>query len=313
MDLLRRYFHLLLMIVLLTVLANTGLVQAESDPMNDSLTPLEHLESLEKNLIGQPARGGLVDRLGSMEELMVGRLREGSLNERLGYLETLIYTNQPHDISLLYKLQALEWVLYRSETDAPFIVRLENLEKTVFGTVYSGAVTKRLERLIVQVFPEGTVKGHWLSVPEGLLFKVRVLNELSSVKNYPGDSFQFQTTDTLSFNGLVIFPKGVIGKGVLKEIRHPDNLGRDAQLMLDFIELRALDTTPVPVFYGSKALAMDKSRRLAVGASAAGMMAFGPGGILLGLMVKGKETVIPKGTEFYLQVREPVRIYTMER
>lgn len=313
MDLLKRRSHLLLMMVLLTVLTNTGMVQAEPEAAGDSLTPLEHLESLETSLIGQPAKGGMVERLGNIEELLVGRLREGPLNERLGYLETLIYTNQPHDISLLYKLQALEWALYRSETAAPFIVRLENLEQTVFGTVYSGAVTKRLERLIAQIFPEGTVKGHWLSVPEGLLFKVRVLNELSSAKNQPGDSFQYQVTDTLAINGLVIFPKGIIGKGILKEIRHPDNLGRDAQLMLDFVELRALDTTPVPVFYGSKALAMDKSRKLAVGASAAGMLAFGPGGILLGLVVKGKETVIPEGTEFYLQVREPVRIYTMEQ
>lgn len=313
MDLLRRHVHLWLMGVLVTVLVYTALVQAQSGATTDSLTPLERLESLETQLLGQSPQGGLVERLGNIEELMVGRLREGSLSERLGYLERLIYMNQPHDISLLYKLQALEWNLYKSEAAAPYIVRLEKLEQTVFGTVYSGPATKRLERLIVQVFPEGTVKGHWLSVPEGLLFKVRILDALNSAKNHPGDGFRFQISDTLVLNGLVIFPKGIIGKGVLKEIRHPDNLGRDAQLMLDFVELRALDTTPVPLFYGSKALAMDKSRKLAVGASAAGMMAFGPGGILLGLMVKGQETVIPEGTEFYVQVREPVRIYTMEQ
>jgi hypothetical protein len=43
------------------------------------------------------------------------------------------------------------------------------------------------------------------------------------------------------------------------------------------------------------------------------MLAFGPGGILFGLAVKGKEMTIPKGTEFYLQVKEPVRIYTIEK
>lgn len=81
--------------------------------------------------------------------------------------------------------------------------------------------------------------------------------------------------------------------------------------MVDYAIVRALDATPVRMFYGAKALKMDRSRKLAVSASAAGMVALGPGGILLGLVIKGKETIIPVGTEFYLQVNQPVRIYTI--
>jgi hypothetical protein len=41
------------------------------------------------------------------------------------------------------------------------------------------------------------------------------------------------------------------------------------------------------------------------------MLAFGPEGILVGLAVKGHEKVIPVATEFYLQIKEPVRVFTI--
>ena len=99
----------------------------------------------------------------------------------------------------------------------------------------------------------------------------------------------------------------------MQQVKKPANMGRDARLMLDFSEVRAMDGTLVEIFYGAKAQEINRSRQLAVGASAAGMVAFGPQGILFGLAVKGREKVIPAGTELYLQVKEPVRIYTIER
>lgn len=273
--------------------------------------PPDRLKDIEMAVVGQIGEGGLVDRLSTLEEQMTGRIRTGSLEERLGYLEALLYVNQPYDICLLYKIQALEWRLYKSVSSGDIKFRLEKLEKEIFGSVYSGSMTKRVERLIVQVFPDGAIKARWVSIPEGILIKVRILDELNSIKNKPGDRFRLVVTDTVIVHDSVLFSQGTIGEGILGEVIHPDNLGRDAQLRIDFAEIRALDATPVRLFYGSKALKMVRSRQLAVGASAAGMLAFGPGGILLGLVIKGKETTIPAGTEFYLEVTEPVRIYTL--
>lgn len=296
-----------LAIFLIGCLAFGSSVKAESEAWN----PLEIITELETQMIGIPSEGSLVERLEQLEELMTGRTREGALGERLIRLNGALYVNQPYDLSLLYKIQALEWVLTREESGDPIKVRLENMEQKVFGMTFSGPINKRLEKLITQVFPEGTINGQWTSIPGGLLIKVGMMDELSSGINQAGDRFRFVVNETVMDGNRVLFPKGAIGKGVLQEVINPANLGRDARLMLDFAEVRAIDATPVPLIYGSKALKMDRSRQWAVSASAAGMLAFGPGGILLGLAVKGKETTIPVGTEFYLQVKEPVRIYAL--
>jgi hypothetical protein len=275
--------------------------------------PLEWLGELENEVVGNTSEGGLIERLNSLEEIMLGRVLDGSVVERLTRLDTLLFVNQPHDVSLLYKTQALEWVLFKRGYSGPIKNRLEKMENLLFNMVYPGPVTKRLEKLLTQVFPEGTIKGKWVTISEGLLVKVRMVNELNSAQSRPGTRFQFEVAESVFTNDFVLFPAGISGSGILEEVNRPANWGRDAKLMLDFAEIKALDGTPVNMFYGSKAQNMDHSRQLAVGASAAGMLAFGPGGILFGFVVKGKEKSIPPGTEFYLQVKEPVRIYTIEK
>ncbi len=302
------HFRRILCMILIFFVLNIT-IQAENSVKN----PLEWIDELETVVTGEISEGSLFERLGKLEEMMTGRTREGSLVERLTRLENLLYVNQPYDVSLLFKIQALEWILYKKGFSGSLEARLEKIEKALFDTNYSGPVTKRLERLIIQVFPDGTIKGKWITIPEGLLIKVQMINELSSSQNKPGTRFQFEITDTVLENDYVLFPVGSTGNGLLKQVSKPSNLGRDARLMLDFAEVKALDGTPVKMYYGTKALEMDRSRQLAVGASAAGMLAFGPGGILLGLVVKGKEKMIPGGTEFYLQVKEPVRVYTIEK
>lgn len=273
--------------------------------------PQNWLKEIEVAVVGEGSEDGLVNRLNALEERMTGKIRGGSLEERLAHIDGQLYTNQPYNICLLYKIQALDWNLRKSQSEGPIQTRLENLEKEVFGAVYSGPITTRVERLISQVFPGGVIKARWTNIPSGLLVKVRILDDLNSVKNKPGDRFRLMVADTVFEHRSILFPRGTIGYGVLGEITHPDNLGRDAQLRIDFGEIRAMDATPIRLIYGSKALKMARSRQLAFGASAAGMLALGPGGIILGLAIKGKETAIPAGTEFYLEVVESARIYTL--
>lgn len=282
-------------------------IQAENSTQN----PLEWFNELEIEVLGQLSPGGLLDRLNNLEEIMTGRIREGNLVERLSRLDTVLFTNQPHDLSMLYKIQSLEWIITKEGSSGCLKERLEKVEQLLFGAVYAGPISKRLERLVYQVFSEGTIKGQWVNIPEGQLVEVRMIDNLSSSSSKPGDKFKFMVVKTVTNNNHVLFPKGIIGSGILQEVKRPGNLGRDARLMLDLAEIRALDGTPIKMYYGFKALQMDRSLKWAVGASAAGMLAFGPGGILAGLAIRGKEKTIPAGTEFYLQVKEPVRVYTL--
>ena len=275
--------------------------------------PLEWLSDLEIGAFGVASpTGPLLERLNQLEESVTGRIREGTFVERLSRLDTLLYTNQAYDISSFFKLQALEWVLYKEGFSGPLGLRLEKMERLLLGNAYTGPFTKRLEKLVSQVFPEGVVKGYWANISAGLLVRVKIMDELSSTKSKPGDKFHFVVVETVTQDVFVLFPRGITGVGVLRQIKRPANLGRDARLTLDFVEIKTMDGSPVKIYYGSKAQEMNHSRQLAVGASAAGMLALGPQGILFGLAVKGRELTIPVGTEFYLQVKEPIRVFTLK-
>jgi hypothetical protein len=270
--------------------------------------PLEWLSELEAYVLGVPTTGNLLDRLANFEQLMVGRVREGSLVQRVAYLDNLLYTNQPYDIAVTYKVQALEWVLFRQVYPIALQQRVNKLEQTLFGMTYEGPLASRLEKITSHVFVRGTVEAHWVSIPEGLPVKVRLLNEISSKHGRVGDKFRFSVVKTVTHNGMVVIPKGAQGCGSIVSLTRPRKLGIDARLMLDLKEIRALDSTLIPLVYGSKT---SHPQQLAVGASAAGMLILGPGGIVFGMAVKGKEKVIPAGTEFTAQISQPMRIYTL--
>lgn len=274
--------------------------------------PLHWLNQLETKVLGNPSNGNLLDRLNQFELSLTGRTMDGSLVDRLFHLETLLYTNRPHDICLLYKLQALEWVLYHETLSGPIMERLERIETLLYNQIFSGPVTKRADRLISQIFPDGTIQANWVSVPVGLPIKVKIIDELSSLNSKPGDQFQYLISETVVVDDYVLFPKGSSGVGILQKVKKPGNLGRDARLLLDFDMIRAIDGTPIKINIGSKSSNLNRSYQLAVGASAAGMLALGPEGILFGLAVKGKDQTIPAGTEFYLQISESVRIYSLK-
>jgi hypothetical protein len=274
--------------------------------------PLKWLDTSEVYLWGKHNSGNLLERLNRFEEVMAGRVREGSLAQRLNYLDNLLFVNQPYDICVTYKIQALEWVIFRQVDSEPLYDRIEKLEKTLFGKSSSGPVAIRLEKMVSQVFAEGTVKGHWVSVPEGMLVKVKLLDEVSSAKSSPGDEFRYQVIETVASNNMVIIPKGAVGYGIISRITRPGNLGIDARLRLDFREIRALDSTMVALQYSASTPDINRPRQLAVGASAAGMLLLGPEGILFGMAVRGQEKTIPVDAEFFVQVKKAVRIYTLQ-
>ncbi len=287
------------------------LVAAMSLAETSAQNPLEWLNRLETETYGKTVQGGLFEWLNRLEQTLIGKNRDENLVERLAYLDRLLYVNQPHDISLIYKVQALEWLIYKAAGSGALADRTGNIEMTLFQRKFSGPLNQRLEKLISQIFPDGVVKGAWVTIPEGLQVKVKMIDTIHSATNKVGDEFRYEVVETVYQGRQVIFPRGMTSRGVLKTVKRPGKMGNDARLTLDFREIRALDGTPVKVGYSLKAKDNEHSRSWVVGASTAGMLAFGPEGILIGLAVKGKEKEIPTETEFYLEVTESVRVFTL--
>lgn len=275
--------------------------------------PMEWMDKLETDILGVCTSGSPLERLVRFEEFLVGRVRDGGMVQRMGYLENLLYVNQPYDFSINYKIQALEWVVLRRVYPETLAHRVERLEKTLFGTVYSGPIAGRTEKLVSHVFPEGVVKSHWVSVLAGLPVKVKLLDDINSKKNKTGDTFRFEVVETVESNNMIIIPQGAVGTGCIAKVVRPRRLGIDARLMLDFKEIRVMDNTPLELLYGLRTTEISRPRRLAVGASTAGMLMLGPEGILIGMMIKGKERILPAQTELMVQVKKPARIHALEK
>lgn len=279
---------------------------------NQQRNPIEWLEVLERETFGAADSGGLVERLDYLEKKIIGKTTRNTISERLSYLDHIIYVNRPHDISLIYKAQSLEWILQHEVGDASLERRLEKLELTIFSKKFEGPYNQRFERLIAQVFPKGIVRSTWVTVPKGLKVKVRLLDELSSTKNSIGDVFRYQVVETVVQDSLVLLPKGTTGIGVVRELARPQKWGKDARLGLDFQSVRALDGTSISLMnyqYGSKNSRTSYNKLMQT--SLAGMALLGPEGILIGLAIKGKETELSSHQEFYLEVKETVRIVTL--
>lgn len=303
----RLTFPIVIMVVIISGLFSVLSVFAQEESMKN---PLEWLAELETETVGHVADKGLLERLDGLERMIIGKNRNESIINRLVYLDGVLHINQPHDISLIYKVQALEWILYKCSYPGSIQERVDRIETTLFNKTYAGPFNQRLDKLIHQVFPEGMVKGSWVTLPVGVRVKVRIIDEINSGTNATGDSFRYEVKETVIQDHRVVFPKGTMGKGVLQIVNRPGKFGKDARLTLNFNEIRALDGTPVKLAYSIKNTKNNSSHKLVV-ASTAGMLAFGPEGILVGLAIKGREKVIPAGTEFYLQIDEPVRIFTI--
>lgn len=303
----RLAFPIILSLAIILGLLSAPPIAAEEGTLKN---PLEWITELETEVTGHSTDSGLLSRLDVLEKMIIGKNRDESIINRLMYLDELLHVNQPHDISLIYKVQALEWILFKRGYSGSIQERVGRVETTLFNKIYAGPFNQRLDKLVHQVFPEGLVKGSWVTLPEGLEVKVKMIDEISSATNSAGDTFRYEVTETVVQDKLVIFPKGATGKGVLQMIKRPGKFGKDACLTLDFNRIRALDGTPVSLFYAVNNSGNSHSRKLMV-ASTAGMLVFGPEGILVGLAVKGDEQVIPTETEFYLQIKEPVRVFTI--
>ena len=63
------------------------------------------------------------------------------------------------------------------------------------------------------------------------------------------------------------------------------------------------------VYLGELAKKATQSEAKAAGATVAGLVLFGPIGIVSGAFVHGKELTIPAGTTLYVQVKDDVEIF----
>lgn len=298
----RRY---LLLLVLVSALFAGAMTAFAAEPP----TAVGKLAAIEVQLYGTEQVGALIERVSRLEIDLYSEASATPILERIDHIYKDIKGGESvHAPTFISRLNAVEWMFTKALTDGPAKTRLENLEKMLSGEVASGGLISRLNSLLAMVYSQGDISVEQTVLPKDSLVKVSLLQEINGKMARPGDKVDFKAEDNIFVGNLLVIPKGSIGHAQIVKVKRANNFGRDGSIELEFTGLLSMDGTYIPLYLGKLAKEATESQIAAAGASAAGMVVFGPVGMIGGLFVHGKDALMPAGTSFFTQVKEDMSV-----
>lgn len=272
-------------------------------------TAVAKLDSMETLLYGTTQTGSLVERADKLETDINDRPTSDPILVKIDRLYAYLLDGSEASPSFLTRLNAVEWTFTQSLTDTPAKTRLESVEKLLNGTTGTGGLDARLNKLMTMAFRNGSIQTAKAAVAKDTLIKIKLTQALDSKTARAGDKVNFQTVDNLYVGSTLVIPKGAIGYGSVEKVDQAQNFGRDAQIKINFQRIVGMDGTSVNVYLGDLAKEATQSEAKAAGATVAGLVVFGPIGIVSGAFVHGKELTIPSGTTLYVQVKDDAELF----
>ncbi|CUH94512.1 hypothetical protein P22_0578 [Propionispora sp. 2/2-37] len=295
---LRKILSAMLVVVFML---STVVVSAE---IPRELNSLDRTIAVEKMIYGAEQTGALLDRVKKLETDIYGMETEDALLVKIDKLYDYVYGASVAEPSLLLKLNAAEWSVSHAVTSGPALQRLDNLERSIYGTNEQGGINERLAKLLNMTYTSGQLNTVTTTVNKDSLIKIEMVSELNSKSSRVGDEVVFQVAEDVYFGGVLIVAKGALGTGKVTKVERSRNFGRDAELEMSFDSITAIDGSLLPTYVGEKAKAETQSLAKAAGASVAGMVILGPIGVVGGAFIKGKDITIKPGALMYVQTRE---------
>jgi len=276
------------------------------------VTLLKDLSQIEMAIYGTTQEKPLIERVEYLEKELVGRTLPGTITSRAKQLKEFIISGTPEDPSVIFKINASQWMLEEKITSEPLIVKIENLENVLFGKTSSDVLAMRAESIFGVCFKEGRPQVEEVLIPAGTLVSIRFLSTLSSKSNKTGETFNFQISENVFLNNKLIIPVNSEGVGEITKAKKATLLSRPGKLEMEFKSLSALDGTSLSLILGEKAEEENKRLYVAVGAGILGLIILSsPVGLVFGALVPGKNVKIEEGTEMFLQVKEDTTVIAL--
>ena len=296
----KKSFSLLLVIIFI---CTSVLAQFSWAAEASQATLLEDLSQIEMAIYGTTQEKPLIERVEYLEKELVGRTLPGTITSRAKQLKEFIISGTPEDPSVIFKINASQWMLEEEITSQPLITKIENLESILFGKTSSDVLAMRAESIFDVCFQEGRPQVEEVVIPAGTLVPVRFLSTLSSKNNKTGETFNFQIAENIFIDNKLIIPVNSEGVGEITKAKKATLLSRPGKLEIEFKPLSALDGTSLSLILGEEAEEKNKRLYVAVGAGILGLIILSsPVGLVLGALVPGKNVKIEEGTEMFLQV-----------
>jgi len=305
----KKSFSLLLVIIFI---CSTILTQFSWAAEAAQATLLEDLSQVEMAIYGTTQEKPLIERVEYLEKELVGRTLPGTITSRAKQLKEFIISGTPEEPSVIFKINASQWMLEEKITSEPLIIKIENLENILFGTTSDDVLAMRAETIFSVCFKEGKPLVEEVLIPAETLVPIRFLSTLSSKNNKTGEMFNFQISENVFLDNKLIIPANSKGVGEITKAKKATILSRPGKLEIEFKSVSALDGTSLGLILGEKAEEENKRLYVAVGAGILGLIILSnPIGLAVGALIPGKNVKIEEGTEMFLQVEEDTTVIAL--
>jgi hypothetical protein len=305
----KKSFSLLIVIVFI---CTSVLAQFSWAAETSQATLLEDLSQIEMAIYGVTQEKPLIERVEYLEKELVGRTLPGTITSRAKQLKEFIITGTPEDPSVIFKINASQWMLEEKITSGPLITKIESLENILFGKTLSDVLAMRAESIFEICFKEGKPQMEEVVIPAGTLVSIRFLSTLSSKNNKAGDTFNFQIAENIFIENKLVIPANFAGVGEIVDAKKATILSRPGKLEIEFKSISALDGTSLNLVIGEKAQEKNERIIVAVGAGILGLIILSnPIGLVFGALIPGKDVKIEEGTEMFLQVESDTPVIAL--
>jgi len=275
-------------------------------------TLLEDLSQIEMAIYGVTQEKPLIERVEYLEKELVGRTLPGTITSRAKQLKEFIITGTPEDPSVIFKINASQWMLEEKITSGPIITKIESLENTLVGKTSDEVLAMRAESIFEICFKEGKPQMEEVVIPAGTLVSIRFLNNLSSKENVSGETFNYQVGENVFIDNKLVISANSAGLGEITSAKKASILAQPGKLELTFKSIMSLDGTLIDLIMGEKAEEENKRLYVAIGAGILGLIILSnPIGLAVGVLIPGKDVKIDEGTEMFLQVKEDTTVIAL--
>lgn len=305
----KKSFSLLVVIVFI---CTSVLAQFSWATEASQATLLEDLSRIEIAIYGIIQDKPLVKRVEYLEKELVGRTLPGTITNRVIQLKEFIISGTPEEPSVIFKINASQWILEDKITSEPLTTKIENLERVLFGKTSYDVLAMRSEDIFSLCFKEGRPLVEEVVIPAGTLVPIRFLSTLSSKSNKTGETFNFQISENVFLDNKLIIPINSEGVGEITKAKKATILSRPGKLEIEFKSLSALDGTSLGLILGEEAEEENKRLYVAIGAGILGFIILSnPIGLVFGALIPGKDVKIDEGSEMFLQVKEDTTVIAL--
>jgi hypothetical protein len=116
---------------------------------------------------------------------------------RAKQLKEFIISGTTEEPSVIFKINASQWILEEKITSQSLIIKIESIENVLFGKTSSDVLAMRAESIFGVCFKEGRPQVEEVVIPAGTLMPIRFLSTLSSKDNKTGEIFNFQIAENI--------------------------------------------------------------------------------------------------------------------